>query len=75
MLRSRMCTSEPARTTSRPSGVPAMSTCRRVSSSLGRSSGTCFSRRRGSLVAFHPTSHCEHTAAAAPSSASSGPRM
>ena len=27
------------------------------------------------MVAFHPTSHCEHTAAAAPSFASSGPRM
>ena len=44
----------------------------------GSSSGTCFSRRRGqggSLVASHPASHCEHTAAAAPSFASSGPRM
>ena len=73
MLRSRMCTMGRRCTTSRPSGVAAISQL--LWSSSGRSSGTGFSRRRGSLVAVQPASHCEHIAAAAPSSVSSGPRM
>ena len=79
---SRTCTAflqaSGAVTTSRPSGEAAISRSPLVSISTGSSSGTCFSRRRGQgglLVAFQPASHCEHTAAAAPSFASSGPRM
>jgi hypothetical protein len=54
-------------TSSSPPGITAMSNEFWPSRSRGKSNATGVKRCRPSLVAFQPSAHREHTAAAAPS--------